>query len=269
MERIILGRRGVRAGLVLLALPQLAIGVWAIASPSGWFDTFPGAGAQLAAALRPVRRAPGHRRGVDLPRARRPPRPRRDLDGPPPRAGGDDRLPRLPGAAHDLPLRRRRRPLERRPDRERHRLVLTIFLAIGIIVRDGCPDQRCLAPKCQARRCLHRKARPAARRPRRPLRALLRAARVRTGAGADRCLPPHQGPAVRLRRVRDGDAARGSRRGAAQAARRDARRAGRRLRVVHGLRLDARPRRGGPGPPDLRARPLPRERGLRRRASAW
>ena len=44
MERIILGRRGVRAGLVLLALPQLAIGVWAIASPSGWFDTFPGAG---------------------------------------------------------------------------------------------------------------------------------------------------------------------------------------------------------------------------------
>jgi len=44
MERITLGRGGVRAGLVLLALPQLAIGVWAIVSPSGWFDTFPGAG---------------------------------------------------------------------------------------------------------------------------------------------------------------------------------------------------------------------------------
>ena len=44
MERIILGRRGVRAGLIVLALPQFAIGVWAIVSPSGWFETFPGAG---------------------------------------------------------------------------------------------------------------------------------------------------------------------------------------------------------------------------------
>jgi hypothetical protein len=44
MERIILGRRGVRAGLVLLALPQLLIGVWALVSPSGWFETFPGGG---------------------------------------------------------------------------------------------------------------------------------------------------------------------------------------------------------------------------------
>ena len=33
-----------RAGLVLLGLPQLAIGVWAIASPHGWFTTFPGDG---------------------------------------------------------------------------------------------------------------------------------------------------------------------------------------------------------------------------------
>lgn len=44
MERMILGRRGVRAGLILLALPQLAIGVWALVSPSGWFENFPGAG---------------------------------------------------------------------------------------------------------------------------------------------------------------------------------------------------------------------------------
>ena len=34
----------VRAGLVLLGLPQLAIGVWAVASPRGWFTTFPGLG---------------------------------------------------------------------------------------------------------------------------------------------------------------------------------------------------------------------------------
>src|SRR3954447_3845175 len=33
-----------RFGLVVLGLPQLAIGAWALASPSGWFDTFPGAG---------------------------------------------------------------------------------------------------------------------------------------------------------------------------------------------------------------------------------
>src|SRR5204863_9970299 len=34
----------IRAGLVILGLPQLAIGVWAIASPHGWFTTFPGDG---------------------------------------------------------------------------------------------------------------------------------------------------------------------------------------------------------------------------------
>jgi hypothetical protein len=44
MEKLILGERESRAGLVVLALPQLAIGVWALASPHGWFDNFPGGG---------------------------------------------------------------------------------------------------------------------------------------------------------------------------------------------------------------------------------
>lgn len=44
MDRIILGRREVRIGLIALALPQLAIGVWALLSPRGWFENFPGAG---------------------------------------------------------------------------------------------------------------------------------------------------------------------------------------------------------------------------------
>jgi alkylhydroperoxidase family enzyme len=33
-----------RLVLILLALPQLAIGAWALAAPRDWFDTFPGAG---------------------------------------------------------------------------------------------------------------------------------------------------------------------------------------------------------------------------------
>src|ERR671916_488204 len=33
-----------RIGLVALAVPQLAIGIWALASPRGWFGDFPGAG---------------------------------------------------------------------------------------------------------------------------------------------------------------------------------------------------------------------------------
>ena len=41
---MILGATAVRAGLVILALPQLLIGAWATLSPSGWFDNFPGAG---------------------------------------------------------------------------------------------------------------------------------------------------------------------------------------------------------------------------------
>ena len=40
------GERGaiVRLGLILVGAPQLAIGLWALISPSGWYETFPGAG---------------------------------------------------------------------------------------------------------------------------------------------------------------------------------------------------------------------------------
>ena len=34
----------VRTGLIVLAVPQLAIGVWALVSPRGWFGSFPGGG---------------------------------------------------------------------------------------------------------------------------------------------------------------------------------------------------------------------------------
>jgi hypothetical protein len=44
MQKLILGERECRAGLVVLALPQLVIGVWALVSPHGWFDNFPGGG---------------------------------------------------------------------------------------------------------------------------------------------------------------------------------------------------------------------------------
>jgi hypothetical protein len=33
-----------RAGLLILGVPQLLIGAWALVSPHGWFDSFPGAG---------------------------------------------------------------------------------------------------------------------------------------------------------------------------------------------------------------------------------
>lgn len=44
MDRFILGERGIRAGLLVLGIPQLGIGLWAVISPSGWFESFPGAG---------------------------------------------------------------------------------------------------------------------------------------------------------------------------------------------------------------------------------
>ena len=47
-QRIGTGRgewgRVVRLGLILIGAPQLAIGLWALISPSGWYESFPGAG---------------------------------------------------------------------------------------------------------------------------------------------------------------------------------------------------------------------------------
>jgi hypothetical protein len=42
-----------RVGLIVLGLPQLAIGVWALASTRGWFDTFPGGGQHWLGAYGP------------------------------------------------------------------------------------------------------------------------------------------------------------------------------------------------------------------------
>ena len=40
----------VRIGLAVLAVFQLAIGLWAVFDPAGWFDDFPGFGDRLVAA---------------------------------------------------------------------------------------------------------------------------------------------------------------------------------------------------------------------------
>ena len=37
-------RDWMRLGLLLLGIPQAGIGLWAIADPTAWFDTFPGGG---------------------------------------------------------------------------------------------------------------------------------------------------------------------------------------------------------------------------------
>lgn len=42
-----------RAFGIALAAPQLVIGVWAVLSPRGWYDTFPGVGPALVAAEPP------------------------------------------------------------------------------------------------------------------------------------------------------------------------------------------------------------------------
>jgi hypothetical protein len=42
--------RWLRPGLVALGLPQLVTGVWAVISPAGWYESFPGFGTALVAA---------------------------------------------------------------------------------------------------------------------------------------------------------------------------------------------------------------------------
>lgn len=42
-----------RVGLALLALPQLATGLWAYLAPRDWYDSFPGAGHAWVAAFGP------------------------------------------------------------------------------------------------------------------------------------------------------------------------------------------------------------------------
>ena len=43
----------VRLGGVVIAVPQLIVGGWALASPRGWYDNFPGFGPMLVAAEPP------------------------------------------------------------------------------------------------------------------------------------------------------------------------------------------------------------------------
>jgi hypothetical protein len=45
--------RWVRLGLVALGVPNLATGLWAVLSPQGWFDRFPGWDPRLVAAEPP------------------------------------------------------------------------------------------------------------------------------------------------------------------------------------------------------------------------
>jgi hypothetical protein len=42
--------RWLRPGLVALGLPQLVTGAWAVISPAGWYESFPGFGPALVAA---------------------------------------------------------------------------------------------------------------------------------------------------------------------------------------------------------------------------
>ena len=45
--------RGVRLVAVLVALPSLATGIWAVTSPRTWYDDFPGIGPRLVSAIPP------------------------------------------------------------------------------------------------------------------------------------------------------------------------------------------------------------------------
>jgi hypothetical protein len=46
-------RRELRAGLVALGAPLLALGAWAVVAPQSWFDDFPGGGRHWVSAIGP------------------------------------------------------------------------------------------------------------------------------------------------------------------------------------------------------------------------
>jgi hypothetical protein len=52
-----------RAGMVVLAVPQLAIGIWAMVAPHHWYENFPGVHPHLISAEPPYN-ASRHRRGI-------------------------------------------------------------------------------------------------------------------------------------------------------------------------------------------------------------
>ncbi len=205
MERFILGTRGVRAGLLVLAFPQLAIGVWALVSPSGWYGTFPGAGkhwlplygsfdSHLATDVGSTFLA----LGVLLVLA----------------AIWMDRRLVLAAAIAYLVYQVPHTIFHWANDSvlasgdqiaNGIALGLSVFLGLGIVVAMVHRPSPKVPGTPANRRRFSRKAWAAARWPRRPLRPRVRQARVRPGAGADRCLPAHEGPAVRLWRVRGRD----------------------------------------------------------------
>jgi len=45
--------RGVRIVAAILSVPQLLTGIWAVAAPKSWYDTFPGIGPHLVSAIPP------------------------------------------------------------------------------------------------------------------------------------------------------------------------------------------------------------------------
>jgi hypothetical protein len=51
--RIVRYTKEMRAGLVALSAPQVALGLWAVFAPRSWFDDFPGGGRHWVSALGP------------------------------------------------------------------------------------------------------------------------------------------------------------------------------------------------------------------------
>jgi hypothetical protein len=45
--------RGIRIAAALVALPQLVTGIWAVVSPTTWYNDFPGVGPELVSAIPP------------------------------------------------------------------------------------------------------------------------------------------------------------------------------------------------------------------------